>query len=737
MDSKVDKIEHVLRQYFGFSTYKPGQKVIIEKTLAGSDIVAVMPTGSGKSLCFQATAMLFEGTTFVVSPLISLMKDQVDTLRQNGIPAAFINSSLSLQELREVTLMAQRGEYKLLYLAPERMELDSFRELVSNIEVSFLVVDEAHCISQWGHNFRPSYLKVTKMIEELHVRPPVAAFTATATPQVMDDINKLLGLNAPFSLVTGFDRENLYFEVNQPADKFLFLSDFLKDNKDCSGIIYCSTRKTVENVCEKLNKQGFSVNRYHAGLSDSERVANQDDFLYDRVPIIVATNAFGMGIDKSNIRFVIHYNMPKTMEHYYQEAGRAGRDGEKAQCILLYSTSDIVTNKFLIENNGENAVKESDFNKLQKIIDYCNITGCLRRYILQYFGEEDAPGDCKNCSNCLNDLDNINITVEAQKILSCIVRTGQCFGSGLICDVLRGSQAERILSLNFDSLSTYGIMREYPKNVIREMISFLVAEGLIAVRGGEYPVLKLTPAAYNFLKNGSDLFMKKIIINEKTQLHSESKENTGIQHTVLFENLRRLRKTIADEQNVPPFVVFSDATLADMCRRLPIDRDAMLEVSGVGDHKLANYGERFMRVIIDYVEDNNLTPPDDIPPKRQRRSKDKPKKNTRLETLELYNAGKTVEEICEYRGLTRETIEGHLFTCHKEGILPDYKPYIPEGLEEEIIRVINTLGKQYLKPIKEALPPEVSYSTIKYMIWKLSAGENLQHSKTAGGEDEK
>ncbi len=576
-----------------------------------------MPTGAGKSLCFQAPALLLQGTTLVISPLISLMKDQVDALHDMGIPAAFINSALHYEELREITSRARAGYYKLLYIAPERLELDSFRRLLSTLDVSLVAVDEAHCISQWGHDFRPSYLQISPVIKELPRRPVIAAFTATATPQVKEDIAALLRLENPFTLVTGFDRENLYFEVDEPHDKFKYLTGFLNRSGAVSGIIYCATRKTVENVCAKLNQNGFPCTRYHAGLSDEERTANQEAFINDDMPIIAATNAFGMGIDKSNIRYVLHYNMPKTMENYYQEAGRAGRDGETAQCVLLFGPADIITNKHLIELGENEAVKRSNYRKLQEIIDYCHTGICLRRYILDYFGEEDIPDDCPNCSNCLNTVNHTDITLEAQKILSCIKRTGQRFGSGMIVDVLKGAKTARIAELGFDKLSTYNIMPDYAKETIREIISFLVAQGLIDVRGEKYPVLFLNRDSFTWLNSNETLAIKRLIRKEEPgSAHASARRSRtrsrrakdGAEPDVivsdseqaLFEHLRTLRKEIAAAQRVPPYIVFSDATLRDMCRKRPVDTAAMLAVSGVGAKKLEKYGDTFIAAIRDH-----------------------------------------------------------------------------------------------------------------------------------------
>ncbi len=607
-------VNNVLKQHFGFTSFKKGQQEIIDKILNRNDVLGIMPTGAGKSLCYQVPALVFEGTTIVISPLISLMKDQVDALAQVGARAAFINSSLSREELQSISLRARTGDYKLIYIAPERLELESFRVILETMETALVAVDEAHCISQWGHDFRPSYRKIAAMLAKLPERPPVAAFTATATPQVKNDIINMLNLREPHVLVTGFDRENLYYEVEKPEDKFDYLKNFLNRNSKSSGIIYCSTRKTVDTVSAKLKRIGYPCTSYHAGLSEKERQANQEAFIYDQSPIIVATVAFGMGIDKSNIRYVLHYNMPKTMENYYQEAGRAGRDGEAAQCILLYSPSDIITNKFLIEKGGFYA-RSDDYRKLQKMINYCHTSGCWRRYILNYFGETYIPEECGYCGNCLNTVNHTDITVEAQKILSCIKRTGERFGSGLVADVLRGAKTKRIKELGFDQLSTFGLLPGHSKSSINEIISHLAARDMIDIKGGQYPVLSLNQSACDWLKSGEKITIKKLIKKdpyikmEKTEeKKAKSRQKADLElseeRQLLFEKLRLLRKEIAVEQNVPPFVVFSDATLRDICHKLPTSETALLNVSGIGKYKLERYGERFLAVLREHLQKN-------------------------------------------------------------------------------------------------------------------------------------
>lgn len=714
------KTVQILQEYFGYSEFKPGQQAIIDKILEGRDVLGIMPTGAGKSICFQVPALALPGTAIVISPLISLMKDQVDTLNEMGVKAAFINSSLDLEEYRNVIFNAKQGVYKLLYIAPERLETERFWELLGAMSISLVAVDEAHCVSEWGHDFRPSYKKIAGMIASLPGRPVVAAFTATATPEVKEDIERLLVLEQPYVLVTGFDRENLYFEVDKPPDKFDFLLEYMRKSGGSSGIIYCATRKTVESVCEKLNRKRIPATRYHAGLSDDERTKNQEAFVYDRVQVIVATNAFGMGIDKPNIRFVIHYNMPKTMENYYQEAGRAGRDGEKADCILLYSAADTITNKLLIENGGEGSDKANDYKKLQEMVDYCNTDGCLRKYILGYFGEQNLQGECDNCGNCLGNLESTNITVEAQKILSCIKRTGERFGSGVIADVLRGANSKKLKDMGFDKLSTYGIMQEYSAETIKELVAYLIAESYIDIRGDKYPVLALNSKAYSLLRNNDELYIKRLISKKQ----SASQKVEAKVDKELFERLRLLRKEIAEEHGVPPFVVFSDTALNDMCRKLPTSGEAFLGVSGVGKFKLEKFGDRFIEVIRQYVEENGISPEEpDIAKKENKGSGKEPKKDTRLVTYELYTSGKTIDEICRERGLTQITVEGHLIDCLDRGLSLEYECFIPKNLEKEIMTAIQVYGTERLKAIKEALPPEVTYTAIRFAVWKYKSIE--------------
>ena len=567
-----------------------------------------MPTGAGKSICYQIPAILMDGITLVISPLISLMKDQVHALLEAGIPAAYINSSLTPAQQYKVIQNAKQYKYKLIYVAPERLELDFFQEFAASTNISFVSIDEAHCVSQWGQDFRPSYLKIAQFIQSMPKRPIIGAFTATATREVKDDIISLLALQKPFVMTTGFDRKNLYFEVQKPVDKFTALERFLERNPNKTGIIYCTTRKGVEDVCDRLILQGYRATRYHAGLSDKERKLNQEEFQFDKAQIMVATNAFGMGIDKSNISYVIHFNMPKNIESYYQEAGRAGRDGEPAQCILLYSKQDVSTNLFLIEKDKENEeldpitrheVLEKDRDRLKQMTYYCTTTDCLRAHMLRYFGEQ-SPNFCGNCSNCNANSKEIDITVDAQKIMSCIIRAGERFGMLTIIDILRGSKNEKIRNSHLDTLTTYGIMETVPKEYIRQVIEFLLVQSYIQATTDGYQVLKIQPKAYAILRGQQSLHMR--VLQQPDSMESSVPTSYVEIDEELFQQLKALRAKIAKVQSVPAFVIFTDAALRDMCIKLPQNLKSFLEVNGVGQTKANRYGERFIKLIQAYCQ---------------------------------------------------------------------------------------------------------------------------------------
>lgn len=595
-----DKLS-VLKDYFGHDSFRDGQEQIVDALLDGRDALCIMPTGAGKSMCYQIPALLFDGVTIVVSPLISLMKDQVGSLVQSGVPAAYINSSLSYPQFLRVLSNVEHGKYKIIYVAPERLLTDGFLDTFKKIKISMVAVDEAHCVSQWGQDFRPSYLKIVSFIKSLENRPIVGAFTATATNDVKEDIKKILRLENPFEITTGFDRPNLFFGVIKSSSKDEKLIDLIRERGDRSGIVYCATRKNVESVCELLCDNGFSATRYHAGLDEYERRKNQEDFVFDRKNIMVATNAFGMGIDKSNVTYVIHYNMPKNIESYYQEAGRAGRDGGEADCILLYSPKDVRLNRFMIENSEGNdeltieeneQIRERDFERLKHMTFYSTTNDCLRGFILRYFGG-DKKAYCGKCSNCLSVHKLVDVTIDAQKIMSCIARTGQRYEKTVICDVLKGSKSEKILKAELNNQSTYGIMKEVTARHIFGTIDFLAEKEYISA-DNETEALKLLPKSRDVLFGRERLVMKKVENSEKVVKTHRPEVPVNSE---LLDALKALRKSIASKKSVPAYVIFTDATLIDMCKKCPETPDEMLEVSGVGRTKLEKFGKEFLEVI--------------------------------------------------------------------------------------------------------------------------------------------
>lgn len=605
----------VLNQYFGYYTFREGQSELIDQILTKTDVLGIMPTGSGKSLCFQIPALMLSGITLVVSPLISLMKDQVNALVQAGVKAAYLNSSLTPGQQQEVLRRAANAKYDIIYIAPERLVSEAFIRFAENTEISMVTVDEAHCVSQWGQDFRPNYLKIIDFIERLSYRPVISAFTATATQEVRDDIIAILRLKDPFVITTGFDRENLSFGVLKPANKFNSLLEISGRNSNKSGIVYCSTRKTVEEVCAKLIDSGLSATRYHAGLSDQERFSNQDDFIFDRVKVMVATNAFGMGIDKSNVSYVVHYNMPKSIESYYQEAGRAGRDGEPAECKILYSGQDVRTNQFLIESNQEfseelsvqmrEAVKQKDRDRLKAMTFYCSTNDCLRQYILQYFGEK-SKNFCGNCSNCNTKFETVDITDESQKIISCVYQLEQrnrSFGRNMISDILHGSRNEKVLRFKLDTLSSHGILSGVTVHRTRAILDFLIENEYLHLSNDEFPVVTLTKRSDGVMNELTPVTMK---LSEETKAHPSAKKTSDISvDGGLFDELRKLRTKLAAANHVPAYIIFTDASLKDMCLKCPKTMEEFLEVTGVGASKAKKYGKVFTELICGYPFSNS------------------------------------------------------------------------------------------------------------------------------------
>ena len=590
----LEKASHVLQQYYGYKAFRPAQEPVIASLIAGRDTFAIMPTGAGKSICFQVPAMLAEGVTLVFSPLISLMKDQVDSLETMGIPATFINSSLKAVEVSTRLELVRQGRIKLLYIAPERLEAESFQTLLESLPVSLVVVDEAHCVSQWGHDFRPSYRLIEPALARFSRRPVVAAFTATATAKVKEDVVRLLGLEQAQVFVSGFDRPNLSLAVLSGEDKLRFIKKYVKQHQDQAGIIYAGTRKETDHLWDVLGKQGIAVGRYHAGLSEAERSAAQDDFLYDRIRVIVATCAFGMGIDKSDVRYVLHHNMPGNLEAYYQEAGRAGRDGETAECVLLFSAQDIRLQKFLLEKGAADAdvapeKLNQDLAKLWDMVEYCRTADCLRGYILRYFGESDAADHCGNCSSCRSDSPLEDVTLPARQAMSCVLRLKENFGVEMISEVLKGSELPKVLSLGFDRLSTYGLLKDWTGPDIRRFVHWLIDHGYLAQTDDRFPVVKLAAKGMPVLRGEQTVMKRSAAV--------PAKRKTAGQGGTLFATLRSLRHSLAVRDHVPPYVVFADSVLHEMCSVRPQTLEEMREIKGIGDRKLARYGADFLAVV--------------------------------------------------------------------------------------------------------------------------------------------
>ena len=609
MDAK-----ETLKVYFGYDSFKPGQEEIIDAILEGRDVLAIMPTGAGKSVCYQVPAMLLPGITIVISPLISLMQDQVKALNAAGIHAGYINSSLTEAQILKVYSKALEGTYKILYVAPERLESYEFMDFAGKAEISMVTVDEAHCISQWGQDFRPSYLKIVEFIDNLSKRPIVSAFTATATGEVKADISCVLKLQDPKVVVTGFNRENLYFDVETVKKKDDYVLEFIKRHPDDSGIIYCATRKNVDALYELLFGAGVSVSRYHAGMNNEDRKESQNDFIYDRLPVIVATNAFGMGIDKSNVRFVIHYNMPQSMENYYQEAGRAGRDGEPSQCILLFSAQDIMINKFLLEHKDFTDIPDEDIElvmqrdarRLQVMEGYCRTSGCLRNYILAYFGEKrEKP--CDSCGNCHREFTEIDMTRDAKQVINCVYEAKGRYGMNIIIGTLLGADRARLRELRTTDYKTYGVLKNRSESELRLLISQLLLDGYLYQTADKYSVIRMgsveplkDPNTHVFVRTYKDREPERQT-SRRSRKSTDTLTRAGYE---LFDILRNLRLTIAREEGVPPYIIFSDRTLIDMSAKAPRDRAAMLSVSGVGEVKHDKYGDRFIEAIATFLEDN-------------------------------------------------------------------------------------------------------------------------------------
>ena len=575
----MNEVFKVLNKYYGYNTFRKGQYEIISNILRGRDSFCILPTGGGKSICYQIPALLFKGITIVISPLISLMKDQVDNLNSNGINARYINSTQRLELSDEIIELCKRGEVKLLYIAPEKLENEFFKRKLRALNISQIAIDEAHCVSMWGHDFRKSYSLIAEFINSLRVRPIITAFTATATEVVREDVIKLLGLRNPYIYIGSFDRENLEIKLHIEEDKLELVKDIIREKENEAGIIYCATRKEVDGLYYYLKDLGYNVLKYHGGLKDEEKEYYQDEFLNENSNVMIATNAFGMGIDKSNVRYIIHFTIPKNIESYYQEIGRAGRDGLTSECHLLFNRGDIRTLEYLIHTTVQLNRKEIEIKKLQKMIDFCESKECLRSFILKYFGEGNVREYCTNCSNCLNNDELRDYTIEAQKVLSCVYRTKERYGISVLIDILRGMTGPKIINDKLNELTTYGIMKDYSSKFIRDFIKILIEYGYVSLKDGTYSMLKLNEKSYKILKSQLKVMLKLTSESEEKVINSE-----------LFNRLRGWRREMAIKEGVKPYIIFSDATLIELCNKNPKNEDELLDIRGMGEKKFKKYG---------------------------------------------------------------------------------------------------------------------------------------------------
>ena len=706
-----NNISNLLKTHFGYDQFRPLQEKIINNVLAGKDTLVLMPTGGGKSLCYQLPALKFSGITLVISPLIALMKDQVDSLQANGIKAEFINSTLPYDEIERIQMRAQEGKVKILYLAPERLSLGHFKEFLKSIEVSFVAIDEAHCISEWGHDFRPDYRNL-KSLRKIFPGVPIMALTATATKRVRKDIVDQLGLKNGQSFMASFNRPNLNYIVKSKDRAFENLTLLLEKYKGESVIIYCFSRKNTEDLAEDLRYEGFKASAYHAGLEQNERREVQNKFIKDEIDIIVATIAFGMGIDKPDIRLIVHHNLPKTLEGYYQETGRAGRDSLPSECVLFYSYGDKAKQGYFISQIQDKKEQQNAYEKLGQVIDFCELVTCRRKYLMEYFGEKWEKDNCSGCDSCLNPRAEFDATEITQKILSAVIRTEQYFGVSHIIRILTGSRSKKIRDFNHDTLSVYNIVNDYSRSELRDIISQLIKRELLVQDVSKYPVLKMTNKGYQFLKDREKINLAKS--NEKEIESSKVKESLRYSEE-LFENLRALRKKLADEKGLPPFIIFSDIALQEMAYYLPQNKDSFAKISGVGKEKLSQYSDRFLKIIIKFAKDYNLE--EETNSKFKSKTKNRAVRrsgSTYNETKKMILKQLSITEIAKRRGITESTVLNHLEKIINAGDKIDIEYLKPNKKHLNKIQEAFRKSEQLnLSPVKETLGEKYSYDELR------------------------
>lgn len=722
--ANIEEARRALKRVYGYDSFRTGQEQIIGGILDGSDTLAILPTGGGKSVCYQIPAILLPGTTLVVSPLISLMKDQVDTLRRLGVSAAYLNSSMGAAEYRDTMRSVMDGEYKLLYIAPERFDAPLFQTLSERLHIPLIAIDEAHCVSQWGHDFRPSYRQLADWIGRMASRPLVAAFTATATEEVAEDIARMLQLRQPRKFVTGFARPNLALSVVTGADKRRFLLQYVEERKEQTGIIYTATRKEAEEVCSLLAGRGIEAGVYHGGLPDAERAATQENFRYDRIRVMAATNAFGMGIDKPNVRYVLHWQLPGDLESYYQEAGRAGRDGEESECVLLFDPADMNVQRFLIQQGtGDEERKSIQLAKLHTMMNYCRTERCLQQFIVDYFGDRGSE-PCGKCSSCQDTSAPQDRTEEARMALSCVGRMKGRFGVTMAAKVLKGSRDKRLLEFGLDRLSTYGLLRNSPEKEIADWLYWLTAEGYLKLSEGQYPTVSLTAKALPVLEGKEPVLQRR-----RTSVRKAVSQHAAVS-SPLFDALKAWRRETAAAEGVPPFMVLFDAALREIAVTRPASMDELLDTKGIGGAKADKYGESILAIVASAGGDGmNDLPPSSMPERRgghaSRQSSGSPDIDEESDelpshqiSLQLFREGLDPAEIAERRGMSQVTVEGHIIRCAEEGLEVDWERIVPPAQEEAILSAVHRVGADKLRPIKDELPEDVSYFAIKGAICK-------------------